>query len=288
MARRGEGVAGRLLRFLGRQFGPGFRSHLPPGSKEGGQAHSLNLFLKKRKEKENESPGYTPPPKAWGRPLLRFPGTCVPEQWRPGQDSRTRQKSQQALPGGCLCTEDSVPQPRFRTSGVFSESAAWFTFPGSLGWKRPDPLCNPLQKQGVGVGARPGGVCSELQRERLWHTASELAGPEIRTCVLLSCNLAWVTASASRSGVGKGSNRGLKYQPQGPGRRLWFQLRRSAGVAPMAGRCGGPAGEERALWVVCAPHPLAGPNPDHPRLEGIQSPKGPLLGSETISVFFSV
>lgn len=118
--------------------------------------------------------------------------------------------------------------------------------------------------------------------------ASELVGPEIRTCILLSCNLAWVTASASWSGVGRGSNKGLKYQPQGPGRCLWFQVRRSAGAAPMTGWCGGPAGEERALCVVCVPYPLAEPNPDHPRLEGIQSPKGPLLGSETISAFFSV
>ena len=185
MARRGEGVTGRLLRILGRQFGPAIRgiSHLAQ-RREVKPTASISLKKKKKerkKKKENESPGYTPPPEAWGSPQLGFPGTCVPERWRPGQDPRTRQKNQQALPGGGPCTEDSVPLPRFRTSGVCSASAAWFTFQGSLGWKHPDPLCNPLQKQGVGVGARPGGVCSELQREGfgtwLLNSLGQKSGP---------------------------------------------------------------------------------------------------------------
>lgn len=52
---------------------------------------------------------------------------------------------------------------------------------GSLGWKHPDPLCNPLQKQGFGVGALPGGVCSELQREGfgtwLLNSLGQKSGP---------------------------------------------------------------------------------------------------------------
>ena len=94
---------------LGRQSGA--ISHLAQ-RREVKPTASISL-KKKKKKKENESPGYTPPPEAWGSPQLRFPGTCVPERWCPGQDSRTSQKNQQALPGGGPCTEDSVPLPRF-------------------------------------------------------------------------------------------------------------------------------------------------------------------------------
>lgn len=135
-------------------------------------------------------------------------------------------------------------------------------------------LSQPLEARSW-CGCRRGGICSELQKEGFGTWRLNSVGPEIRTCVLLSCNLAWVTASASWSGVGRGQTGGHRnISPKGQGGAYETTVKAVLGSPPMTGRCGGPAGEERALCVVCVPH-LAEPNPDHPRLGGIQSPKGP-------------
>lgn len=181
MARRGEGVTGRLLRFLGRQFGPAIRGHLPPGSKEGGQAHSLNLFKKKRKRKKTKVPVTRLLPKpgavpSWDSqaPVFLSGGA---QARTPGPGRRISRPSQEAA----RVQKTACPCPGSEHLGFVRHLLHGSHSRGSLGWKHPDPLCNPLQKQGFGVGALPGGVCSELQREGfgtwLLNSLGQKSGP---------------------------------------------------------------------------------------------------------------
>lgn len=66
-------------------------------------------------------------------------------------------------PWGHASERDNVLLPQkevgFQTSGVCSRSATWFTFLGSLGWERPNPLENRFRTRGWLW--TPGGLRTE-------------------------------------------------------------------------------------------------------------------------------